>query len=90
MSHGDYYIRLGAAVFTAALLGAVIIKPNAGRQAVERAAAVAASVETAPYAERTCAIGEPAFDGPFAALDDVLSVSPLGGVTAPGEVLPAP
>lgn len=77
-------------MFTAALMIGAIFYPNASRDAVERAGRVAASMERAPLGERPCAIGEPVFDGPFAALDDVLSVSPLGGVTAPGEPLPAP
>lgn len=85
---GDF-TRLAAALFTAAVLIAVIIYPNAGRQAVERVAAVSAAA--APLAaDRPCAIGEAALAGPFAPLEDVLSVSPLGGVTAPGETLPAP
>lgn len=90
MSGSGYYTRLAAVLFTAALLGAVIVKPNAGRHYVEKAANVAAAAEGAPMAARPCAIGEPAFAGAFAPLDDVLSVSPLGGVTAPGEILPAP
>ncbi len=90
MSGEGYYTRLAAVIVTAALLVGAVVKPNAGRDAVERAAAVAASVETTPMAAKACAIGEPAFAGPFALIDDVLSVSPLGGVTAPGEVLPAP
>jgi len=90
MSGAGYFTRLGAVLFTAALLIATIMHPNAGRDAARRAAAVAASVETTPISARACAIGEPRLSGPFAPIDDVLSVSPLGGVTAPGEVLPAP
>jgi hypothetical protein len=90
LSGSGYFTRLGAVLFTAALLIATIMYPTAGRNAVERARMVAAAVETTPISARDCAIGEPAFSGPFAAIDDVLSVSPLGGVTAPGEVLPAP
>ena len=86
----EYYTRIAAVMITAMILLAAIYKPNAGRQAVERAAAVAASVEKAPLSARECAIGEPGLTGPFANIDDVLSISPLGGVTAPGEVLPAP
>lgn len=89
MGHSGYYTRLFAVLFTAALIGAAIAYPLAGKNAVKRAVAVAAAVET-PMAQRTCSIGEPSFSGPFAAHDDVLSVSPLGGVTAPGEILPAP
>lgn len=90
MSGSGYYTRLAAALFTAALIGFVIYNPNAGRKAADRIASVAATVEKAPLAERVCAIGDPALSGPFAPAEDVLSVSPLGGVTAPGEVLPAP
>jgi|GEM_PF-1293497 len=92
MSGSGYYTRLVAVLFTAALLIGAILKPDAGREAIKRASVAAASIEKTktPAAERPCAIGEPAFAGPFAAIDDVLSVSPLGGVTAPGEPLPAP
>ncbi len=94
MSGSGYYTRLVAVLFTAALLIGAILRPDAGRQAIERAslaaASAAASIEKTPAAERPCAIGEPAFAGPFAPIADVLSVSPLGGVTAPGEPLPAP
>lgn len=86
--------RLAAGVLTAALFGAAIAWPTAGTRVVERAGAIAADTlsraDGGPMAERLCAIGEPAFSGPFANIDDVLSISPLGGVTAPGEVLPAP
>ncbi len=90
MSGADYFTRLAAVLFTAALIGAVIMKPNAGKHYVEKVARVAAAADGAPMAARACAIGEPAFSGPFAPFEDVLSVSPLGGVTAPGEILPAP
>lgn len=90
MSGTGHYTRLGAALFTAALLAFVIYNPNAGRHATERVAIIAGSVEQTPLSQKTCAIGEPAFSHPFAPIDDVLSISPLGGVTAPGEVLPAP
>ena len=90
MSGSGHYTRLAAALFTAALLVFVINNPNAGRQATARVATIAASVEQTPLSAKLCAIGDPAFSGPFAPVDDVLSISPLGGVTAPGEVLPAP
>lgn len=90
MSGSGYYTRLGAVLFTAALLIGAILRPDAGREAIARASLAAAAIEKAPAAERVCAIGEPAFAGPFAPIGDVLSVSPLGGVTAPGEPLPAP
>ncbi len=83
-------VRLAAALITAALFGAAIVWPQGGAKLASQAEAFAHRTDGAPMAERACAIGEPAFSGPFAALDDVLSVSPLGGVTAPGEPLPAP
>jgi hypothetical protein len=89
MLGSGYFTRLAAALCAAALMGAAIQYPGAARNASGRIAAAFAAAET-PYAQRACAIGEPAFDGPFAPLEDVLSVSPLGGVTAPGEILPAP
>ncbi len=87
-------VRLAAAFITAALFGAAIAWPQGGAKLAEKAESIAsqtmARADGAPMASRTCAIGEPALSGPFAAIDDVLSVSPLGGVTAPGEPLPAP
>lgn len=90
MTGSGYYTRLAAVLFTAALLIGAILRPEAGREAVARASLAAASMEKTPAANRVCAIGEPALSGPFAPIEDVLSVSPLGGVTAPGEILPAP
>lgn len=83
-------VRLAAAFITAALFGAAIAWPQGGAKFAEKAEAFAARADGAPMSTRACAIGEPALSGPFAPLDDVLSVSPLGGVTAPGEALPAP
>ena len=94
MSGSGYGTRLAATFFTAGLFGLAILQPDAGRQAAQQAyrlaAAASAAADGAPMASRACAIGEPALKGPFAPLEDVLSVSPLGGVTAPGEPLPAP
>lgn len=90
MHHSGYATRLAAVFFTAALLGAAIAWPKAGWRVAEGAADLASKADGAPMAARACAIGEPALAGPFAPLEDVLSVSPLGGVTAPGEMLPAP
>ncbi len=90
MVHSGYATRLAAALFTAALLGAAIAWPKAGTQFIEGAASIAARADGAAMESRACAIGEPALSGPFAPLDDILSISPLGGVTAPGETLPAP
>ncbi len=83
-------IRLAAVFITASLFGAAIAWPKSGAEIAERAEAFTARADGAPMSDRACAIGEPALSGPFAPLDDVLSVSPLGGVTAPGETLPAP
>ena len=90
MTGGDDFIRLAAVGLTSALFVGAIIKPNGGRELVERAASAASSIETLAYSDKPCAIGEPAFSSGFTTLDNVLSVSPLGGVTAPGETLPAP
>ena len=56
--------------------------------AVLAAAALAPDPGARPL--RACAAGETPLSGPFAPFDDVLSVSPLGAVTAPGEPLPTP
>lgn len=91
--NGDI-IRLSAALVVSAALVAAIFQPNAGRRAIDRAAAAAASaaasIEQPGLVARGCAPGAPAFVASFAPLEDILSVSPLGGITAPGEVLPAP
>ena len=88
MSGSGYYTRLAAAMTAAAVLGGIIFKPHAGRDVVEIASAI--QPERAPVSGKACAIGEAPLAGPFAPLDDVLSISPLGAVTAPGEPLPAP
>lgn len=83
-------IRLAATFIVAALFGGAIIWPQSGARIAKQAEVLAARADGAPMSARACAIGEPALSGPFAALDDVLSISPLGGVNAPGEALPAP
>ena len=94
MSGSGDAARLAAAFIAAALFGAAIAWPQAPGRFAEKAGAFAASTaaraDGAPMETRACAIGEPVLTGPFAPLEDVLSVSPLGGVTAPGEALPAP
>jgi hypothetical protein len=94
MSGSGDAARLAAAFITAAMFGSAIAWPQAPGRFAEKAEAFAAGAvaraDGAPMSARVCAIGEPALTGPFAPLDDVLSVSPLGGVTAPGEALPAP
>ncbi len=83
-------VRLTAAFITAAFFGAAIAWPEYGARFAEKAEAFTARADGAPMEARACAVGESALSGPFASLEDVLSVSPLGGVTAPGEALPAP
>lgn len=89
MTGGGYYIRLAAALVAAGLLGLTIANPAGGRKVAERASARLAA-SPSPLAGRPCVAGEPVFREAFAAFEDVLSVSPLGVVTAPGEPLPAP
>ncbi|MBI1365821.1 MAG: hypothetical protein GC153_07655 [Alphaproteobacteria bacterium] len=83
-----YFTRLAAVLAAAALLGAVILKPEAGRRIADAAARFAPDPGARPL--RACAAGETPLAGPFAPFDDVLSISPLGAVTAPGEPLPTP
>lgn len=92
MPEHEDFLRLAAVLFAAALIGALIAYPKAGRIYVKKTAAAMANAapEREPLSEKACAIGEPPLSGPFAPVKDVLSVSPLGGVTAPGEPLPAP
>ena len=85
---GAYFTRLAAVSVVAALMGAIILKPQAGPRYAEKAASLKPAPQ--PVASKTCSAGEPVLTGAFAPIDDVLSISPLGGVTAPGEVLPAP
>ena len=88
MLGSGYFVRLAATLVAAALLGAVIMKPEAGRRVVDKAAAF--QLDPNGRADRACALGEQPLTGPFAPIEDVLSVSPLGAVTAPGEPLPTP
>jgi hypothetical protein len=87
MAMVGYYIRLGAVVATAALLGWIIFHPTAGRRAIQQAGPVVLA-HLPPV--RACPPGELPLSGPFAPIGDILSVSPLGAVTAPGEPLPTP
>ncbi|MEM8770227.1 MAG: hypothetical protein AAGD92_01135 [Pseudomonadota bacterium] len=90
MSGSDYFIRLAAFIFISATLIGVIVSPTAGRKAIERAGAAASYLELPAANGKACAFAQPPLAGPFADIEDVLSISPLGGVTAPGETLPAP
>lgn len=88
MAGSEYFLRLSAAVATAGLMGLAIAQPTAGKRYAEKAAAFAG--DSTAVAARACAGDAPVLHGPFANIEDVISVSPLGGVTAPGEQLPAP
>lgn len=87
MVGSEHYLRLAASVVVAALLGVAIANPLAGKAAVQK---VAAKTDPQPLATRACDNGSSALKAPFAPVDDILSISPLGEVTAPGEQLPAP
>lgn len=65
-----------------------MMRPDMGERAVDKVASL--KPEQVSLATQPCRQGEAAFAGPFAPIDDILSVSPLGAITAPGEPLPAP
>lgn len=88
MFGSEHYTRLAAALVAAGLLGATIANPGAGKRYAQQAASL--NPEATPVAARVCERGAPALKAPFAPLGDILSVSPLGEATAPGEQLPAP
>ncbi|MFQ5563262.1 MAG: hypothetical protein ACE5FO_06810 [Parvularculaceae bacterium] len=92
MPEHEDFLRLAAVLVAAALFGALIAYPEAGPRYVEKttAAMADAAPERDSLSSKACPIGEAPLSGPFAPTADVLSVSPLGGVTAPGEPLPAP
>ncbi len=81
--------RLGAALFTAGIFGFLIFKPLAGPTAVKSIAANNPLALTS-LAERPCRSAEAVVTSDFTNFENVLSISPLGGVTAPGEILPVP
>lgn len=84
----EYYLRLAAAVSAAGLMGLAVLNPAGGKNAAARVAAIGGP--DIPLADRPCPAAVSLLDAGFAQLDDILSISPLGGVTAPGETLPAP
>lgn len=84
----EYYLRLAAALSAAGLLGLAIANPSGGKDAAARIAAIGGP--DIPLGDRPCPAGAALLDTGFAPMDDILSISPLGGVTAPGEALPAP
>lgn len=87
MVGSEHFLRLAASLVVAALLGATIANPVAGKSAVMR---VAAKTDPQPLTTRACGDREGLLKTGFAPADDILSISPLGEVTAPGEQLPAP
>ena len=88
MSGSGYYTRLAASLAACAILGTLMMRPDMGERAVDKVASL--KPEQVSLATQPCRQGEAAFAGPFAPIDDILSVSPLGAITAPGEPLPAP
>lgn len=88
MFGSEHYMRLAAALVAAGLLGAMIVNPGAGKRYAQKAAAL--NPDATPVSARACEQGVPALRAPFAPMGDILSVSPLGEATAPGEQLPAP
>lgn len=88
MFNSEHYLRLTAALVAAAMLGGFIANPGAGKDYARQAAAL--RPEATPVALRACDRGATALKAPFAPIGDILSVSPLGEATAPGEQLPAP
>lgn len=84
----EYYLRLAAALSAAGFLGLAIVNPAGGKDAAARVAAIGGP--DVSFAERPCPAGVSLLEAGFAPVDDILSISPLGGVTAPGESLPAP
>ncbi|MEO1708034.1 MAG: hypothetical protein AAFR69_09905 [Pseudomonadota bacterium] len=81
--------RLGAALFTAMLFGLMIAKPGDSHSVVKRIAG-ANPLTGAALSERACRTGQAILTSDFTNFDNVLSISPLGTVTAPGEILPVP
>ncbi len=88
MVGAEHFLRLGAAGAAAALLGLVIVNPGAGKQYAERAAQLRPVAD--PLSAKACERSAPLLKAAFAPFDDILSISPLGEITAPGEQLPAP
>ncbi len=78
--------RLGASLVVAGLFGVIIFKPTIGPKAVKQ---IATSTKV-NNASKVCRAGGAVLTADFTDFENVLSISPLGGVTAPGEVLPAP
>ena len=81
--------RLGAAVFTAGLCGLMIANSQGDGSVVDRLAG-ANPLAGGSLSDKACRAGQPVLTSDFTQYDNVLSVSPLGAVTAPGEILPVP
>ena len=88
MDGSGYFTRLAATLTACAILGLLIMRPDAGERAVDKVASL--KPEPAPLAAKSCSPGEAPLTGAFAPIEDILSISPLGAITAPGEPLPAP
>ncbi|MEM6413768.1 MAG: hypothetical protein AAF720_03835 [Pseudomonadota bacterium] len=90
----DYVRHIAVFLVAAALIG-IVVNPTASKKMAGQAVFVATNVTDfdhgqTPYSERECPRSRPVLTRAVANLDDVISISPLGGVTAPEEPLPAP
>ncbi|MBI1391151.1 MAG: hypothetical protein GC152_00285 [Alphaproteobacteria bacterium] len=83
-----YFGRLIATLGVAAALIGIIIAPTAPSKFAAGVARLAPEPPT--LANASCPTTDDIFAVAFADVADVVSVTPLGGVTAPGEPLPAP
>lgn len=88
MASSGFFERFGGALATAAVLIGVIVNPSAPGRALEKAKSF--SLPRTALADKPCRVAGPTLTSAFADIEDVVSVSPLGGVTAPYEPLPAP
>lgn len=88
MGGSGYFTRLLAVITACALMGVIIMRPDAGESVIDRMATLAP--EPKQLAGEPCPVNDAPLTSAFAPIDDILSVSPLGAVTAPGEPLPAP
>ncbi len=92
MSAAVYFTRFFAMLVVAAVLIGAVLKPSALTNVLPTLADKAedAQERRANLSEKACPLAGAPLGGAFADVDDVLSISPLGGVTAPQEPLPAP
>ena len=82
-------IRLSAGLTVAGLFGLMIARPLISDDLGDTLAR-AQKITAVATTERDCAPGAGVLTADFTDFENVLSISPLGGVTAPGENLPAP